>query len=67
MDEGGSVVKLRGLVIVSKRLTCIFRGWGVQWTDNGGRCGVCGDPWSALPRQHEAPGGKFATGEIRKM
>ena len=39
------------------------RGWGVQWTDNGGRCGICGDPWSDFPREHEAPLGKYATGE----
>lgn len=25
---------------------------------------MCGDPWSASPREHEAPGGKFATGQI---
>ena len=35
----------------------------MQWTDNGGRCGICGDPWSDFPRQHEAPLGKYATGE----
>ena len=31
---------------------------------NGGKCGICGDAWDANPRQHEAPGGKFATGTI---
>ena len=29
-----------------------------------GKCGICGDPWLAKPRAHEAPGGKFATGTI---
>jgi len=39
-------------------------GWGVQWSENNGRCGVCGDPWNSYPREHEAPFGKFATGTI---
>ena len=39
-----------------------FSGWGVQWNENGGRCGICGDPWQDFPREHEAPLGKFATG-----
>ena len=34
------------------------RGWGVQWTENGGRCGICGDPWNEFPRDHEAPFGE---------
>lgn len=29
----------------------------------GGKCGICGDPWDADPRQHEA-GGRFANGII---
>lgn len=32
----------------------------------GGRCGICGDAWDANPRQHEAPGGKFANGIITR-
>ena len=32
----------------------------------GGKCGICGDPWFENPRQHEAPGGPFATGTIVK-
>ena len=28
-----------------------------QWETNGGKCGVCGDPWDQNPREHE-PGGK---------
>ncbi|XP_059147510.1 uncharacterized protein LOC131935161 [Physella acuta] len=31
---------------------------------NGGKCGVCGDPWNG-PREHE-PGGLFATGAITR-
>ena len=27
------------------------------WEVNGGKCGVCGDPWDQVPRDHE-PGGK---------
>ena len=34
----------------------------VQWSQNGGKCGVCGDnyagPW------HNEPGGKYANGII---
>ena len=32
-----------------------------QWQVNGGKCGICGDPWQG-PRDHEA-GGKYA-GEV---
>ena len=35
------------------------RGWGVQWNDNGGRCGICGDAWGDFPREHEAPLGQL--------
>ena len=31
---------------------------------NDGKCGICGDPYDASPRNHEAPGGVFATGTI---
>jgi len=38
-----------------------------QWSPGiGGRCGICGDPWDARVREHEAPGGKFATGVITR-
>ncbi|KAK3592827.1 hypothetical protein CHS0354_019055 [Potamilus streckersoni] len=37
-------------------------GVQVQWEQNGGKCGVCGDPWQG-PRDNE-PGGKFANGII---
>jgi hypothetical protein len=30
------------------------------------RCGICGDPWDASPREHEAPGGKYANGIITR-
>ncbi|XP_046385899.1 uncharacterized protein LOC124155817 [Ischnura elegans] len=39
-------------------------GFSRQWQRNGGKCGVCGDPWDApQPRAHEA-GGKYALGII---
>lgn len=41
-------------------------GYGVQHGSNRGLCGICGDPWDQLPRQHEAPGGLYATGIITK-
>ncbi|XP_013390112.1 mucin-5AC-like [Lingula anatina] len=33
-----------------------------QWVTNGGKCGICGDPYDG-PRDHEA-GGPYATGTI---
>ena len=36
----------------------------MQWEINQGKCGLCGDPWNAEVREHEAPGGKFATGTV---
>ncbi|OWF56794.1 uncharacterized protein LOC110452715 [Mizuhopecten yessoensis] len=39
-------------------------GFYRQWSLNGGKCGVCGDPWNG-PREHEA-GGKYATGKITR-
>ena len=39
-------------------------GYGVQYGTNGGKCGICGDPWHENPRAHEAPGGLYATGII---
>lgn len=42
-------------------LFCIFQ---VHWQRNGGRCGVCGDPWDApTPRANEA-GGVYGRGII---
>ncbi|KAI5695606.1 hypothetical protein M8J75_000734 [Diaphorina citri] len=38
-------------------------GFTKQWQVNGGKCGICGDPWEAQPRPHEA-GGKYANGII---
>ena len=39
-------------------------GFAYQWQQANGRCGICGDGWFENPRQHEAPGGRFATGTI---
>ena len=25
-------------------------GFGVQYDQNGGKCGICGDPWHQFPR-----------------
>ena len=33
-------------------------GLQVQWNVNGGKCGVCGDPFNGR-RDHEYPGGKY--------
>ncbi|XP_067015709.2 uncharacterized protein [Anabrus simplex] len=39
-------------------------GFNRQWQRNGGKCGICGDPWdSPKPRAHEA-GGKYGQGVI---
>ncbi|KAL1454433.1 hypothetical protein WDU94_010691 [Cyamophila willieti] len=38
-------------------------GFTNQWQKNGGKCGICGDPWQSQPRPNEA-GGKYATGTI---
>ncbi|XP_055642866.1 uncharacterized protein LOC129779423 [Toxorhynchites rutilus septentrionalis] len=39
-------------------------GIGIQWGQNGGRCGVCGDNYAhPTPRAHEL-GGTFGQGEI---
>lgn len=36
----------------------------VQWGTNGGKCGVCGDPWNDRePRAHEI-GGFFSNGVL---
>ncbi|ELU11163.1 hypothetical protein CAPTEDRAFT_224259 [Capitella teleta] len=37
-------------------------GFYNQWSRQGGRCGVCGDPWQG-PRRNE-PGGEYYTGVI---
>jgi len=39
-------------------------GFNTQWAVNGGKCGLCGDAFNAEVKEHEAPGGKFATGTI---
>ena len=36
----------------------------MQWQNNGGRCGVCGDNWAdRQPRAHEA-GGRYGQGIV---
>lgn len=41
-------------------------GYFVQWNQNAGKCGFCGDPYGeATPRLHEL-GGKFGQGTIVK-
>jgi len=41
-------------------------GFNVQWYQNGGKCGICGDSFeNPEPREHEA-GGKYAVGVISK-
>ncbi|KAI4461636.1 hypothetical protein MML48_5g00000807 [Holotrichia oblita] len=41
-------------------------GFAVQWTQNQGKCGLCGDPYHLeLPRPHEA-GGLYAKGVIAR-
>jgi len=42
-------------------------GFKHQYGVMGGRCGICGDPADAWPRQHEAPGGRFANGLITRQ
>ena len=42
-------------------------GFKHQFGRLGGRCGICGDPADAWPRQHEAPGGRFANGIITRQ
>lgn len=38
----------------------------MQWYVNGGKCGVCGDPWTQkTPRNNEA-GGLFGNGIITR-
>lgn len=39
-------------------------GFNTQWAVNDGKCGLCGDAFNAEVKEHEAPGGKFATGTI---
>lgn len=41
-------------------------GYAVQWEQNSGKCGVCGDAYHVkTPRPHEA-GGEFAKGIISR-
>ena len=47
------------MFLLESQLHSNIRGWGVQWNDYGGRCGICGDAWGDFPREHEAPLGWF--------
>nr|XP_022335450.1 uncharacterized protein LOC111132085 [Crassostrea virginica] len=40
-------------------------GFDRQWNRNGGKCGICGDPWDGV-RENEA-GGRYATGIISRQ
>ena len=40
-------------------------GFNVQWKTNGGKCGVCGDPYHEKNQPHIYPG-KYANGIITK-
>ena len=42
-------------------------GFTRQWQINGGKCGVCGDPWDQMqPRENEG-GGKYGRGTITRV
>lgn len=48
--------------ICTKHLTL----FSVQWLQNGGKCGICGDPYNLeSPRPHEA-GGEYGRGIISR-
>ena len=49
------------MFLLESQLHSNTRGWGVQWNDYGGRCGICGDAWGDFPREHEAPLGELNT------
>src|SRR5882757_3693011 len=36
-----------------------------QWQQNGGKCGICGDPWQG-PKPHECPNGEYCSKVIVK-
>ncbi|XP_041377309.1 uncharacterized protein LOC121389725 [Gigantopelta aegis] len=40
-------------------------GYSTQWDLNGGKCGVCGDPYWG-PWENQPPFGKYATGTISR-
>ncbi|KAH3809987.1 uncharacterized protein LOC127835722 [Dreissena polymorpha] len=39
-------------------------GTSHQWIVNGGKCGACGDPYDAVQKPNQTPGGKYVTGTI---
>ena len=60
MDIAFDVIKNKAhLVYISVNHSSLSQH---QWGTNGGKCGVCGDPYDGK-RENEA-GGKYATGTI---
>ncbi|KAK4877772.1 hypothetical protein RN001_010278 [Aquatica leii] len=50
--------------LLNHQVELLLGGYTNQWVKNGGKCGVCGDPWNAkVPRAHEY-GGTFGQGVI---
>ncbi|GAB6033081.1 hypothetical protein CHUAL_012695 [Chamberlinius hualienensis] len=41
-------------------------GFTRQWNQNGGRCGICGDPWDASHPRDNEEGGKYGKGIVVK-
>ena len=41
-------------------------GFSRQWSKNGGKCGMCGDPWDAAPPRDGEGGGRYGKGVIVK-
>lgn len=39
-------------------------GFSRQWHSNGGKCGVCGDPWDQKPPRAHEYGGKYGRGVV---
>jgi len=39
-------------------------GFAFQWNINGGKCGICGDPWGDDDKKENETPGKYATGTI---
>ncbi|KAJ4440021.1 hypothetical protein ANN_08152 [Periplaneta americana] len=61
----GELSRTYSLVIKEKTQVNVSQSV-MQWEQNQGRCGVCGDPWHLNePRPHEA-GGQFAKGIISR-
>ena len=48
----------------TKYLTQYLFIFQYQFGQMGGKCGICGDAFDDLPKQHEAPNGRYANGII---